>query len=184
MHDTCRWCGVWREGGTAASVCPSIEERAYIDQGNARAKPGRPHQRHRGLYPGPDPESAEYHGLQQWGMHHADRGDLRRRHRGLCQALTFDPQYANAYYNRAGVRATEGDKAGAVADFRQAADLYEQQGKTADYQDTLKRIKELQVKYADAGISSVRRACWRLVCACRERICMCIFSRHAHALCA
>ena len=60
------------------------------------------------------------------------------------QALTFDPQYANAYYNRGGVRATEGDKAGAVADFRKAANLYQQQGKTADYQDTLHRIEELR----------------------------------------
>jgi Flp pilus assembly protein TadD len=60
------------------------------------------------------------------------------------QALTFDPQYANAYYNRGGVRATNGDKAGAVTDFRKAADLYQQQGKTADYQDTLNHIKELR----------------------------------------
>jgi Flp pilus assembly protein TadD len=136
--------GCGEKGAQLPPSAPSNQERAYIDQGNARAD--------RGDLAGAiadytqaltlNPQNAMAYNNR--GNAHADRGNLAGAIADYTQALTFDPQYANAYYNRGGVRVTEGDKAGAVADFRQAADLYQQQGKTADYQDTLKRIKELQ----------------------------------------
>ena len=98
----------------------------------------------KGTRPSPSAPSNQEQAYIDQGNARADQGDLAGAIADYTQALTFDPQYANAYYNRGGAHATEGDKAGAVADFRKAADLYQQQGKTADYQDTLNRIKELQ----------------------------------------
>ena len=176
--------GCGEKGAQLPPSAPSNQERAYIDQGNARAD--------RGDLAGAiadytqaltlNPQNAMAYNNR--GNAHADRGNLAGAIADYTQALTFDPQYANAYYNRGGVRVTEGDKAGAVADFRQAADLYQQQGKTADYQDTLKRIKELQDKYADDRdiiCALVRAGDW---CAPATSVSACVFSReHAHELC-
>jgi Tfp pilus assembly protein PilF len=60
------------------------------------------------------------------------------------QALTFNPTYAKAYYNRGVTYAALNNNKAALADFQKAADLYQQQGKTSDYQEALNRIKELQ----------------------------------------
>jgi tetratricopeptide (TPR) repeat protein len=61
------------------------------------------------------------------------------------QAIRIDPNNADdAYYNRGLVRADLGDKQGAIADYQKAAELYQKQGKTKDYQETLVKIKELQ----------------------------------------
>ena len=60
------------------------------------------------------------------------------------QAITLDPHYAEAYTNRGFARNAQGDKTRAIEDLRKAADLYQQQGKTSDYQRALDRIKEFQ----------------------------------------
>jgi tetratricopeptide (TPR) repeat protein len=60
------------------------------------------------------------------------------------RAIEIDPNYADAYYNRARTRNLLGDKEGAIGDFQKAADLYQKEGKTQDYQDAMNHIKTLQ----------------------------------------
>jgi tetratricopeptide (TPR) repeat protein len=60
------------------------------------------------------------------------------------RAIEIDPNYADAYYNRARVRNFLGDKDGAIADFQKAADIYQKEGKTQDYQDAINHLKTLQ----------------------------------------
>ena len=49
-----------------------------------------------------------------------------------------------AYVGRGNARSAQGDNEGAIADFQQAAELYQQQGQTQKYQDTLDRIQQLR----------------------------------------
>lgn len=60
------------------------------------------------------------------------------------QAIKLKSDYAQTYYNRGNARQALGDNQAAIADFQKARDLYQQQGKTNDYQDALARLKELQ----------------------------------------
>jgi tetratricopeptide (TPR) repeat protein len=57
------------------------------------------------------------------------------------QAIAIERDYADAYRNRGKVYVALGKKSEALADFQKAADLYQQQGKTSDYQEILKEIK-------------------------------------------
>jgi tetratricopeptide (TPR) repeat protein len=60
------------------------------------------------------------------------------------QAIQLKPEYPDAYVGRGAAKARLDDYKGAIADYRKAAELYQKQGETKDYQDALKRIKELQ----------------------------------------
>lgn len=60
------------------------------------------------------------------------------------QAIKFNPNDADAYYNRGIVYASLEDKFQGISDFKQAAKLYQQQGNNEDYQDALNRIRKLQ----------------------------------------
>ncbi|MGL5063405.1 MAG: tetratricopeptide repeat protein [Microcoleus sp.] len=60
------------------------------------------------------------------------------------RAIEINPNYSDAYYNRARVRNFLGDKNGAISDFQKAADLYQKDGKTKDYQDAINHIKTLK----------------------------------------
>jgi uncharacterized caspase-like protein len=60
------------------------------------------------------------------------------------EAISRNSGYALAYYNRGLVKSDLGDKQGAIADFEKAAELYQKQGKTQNYQDALERVKKLQ----------------------------------------
>ena len=60
------------------------------------------------------------------------------------RALKIDPNNADAYYNRGVTRLSLEDKPGAIQDLQKAAELYQQQGKTDDYQDALNQIRKLQ----------------------------------------
>ena len=94
----CAGCG--EKGAQLSPSAPSNQERAYIDQGNARAD--------RGDLAGAiadytqaltlNPQNAMAYNNR--GNAHADQGDLAGAIADYTQALTFDPQYANAYYNR------------------------------------------------------------------------------------
>jgi tetratricopeptide (TPR) repeat protein len=56
------------------------------------------------------------------------------------------PKSANAHYNRGNLKQYHlEDTQGAIDDFRQAAQLYRQQGKTSDLKDAINRLKELGV---------------------------------------
>jgi tetratricopeptide (TPR) repeat protein len=60
------------------------------------------------------------------------------------RAIEINPNYGDAYYNRARVREFLEDNAGAIGDFQKAAELYQKDGKTNDYQDALKHLQILQ----------------------------------------
>ena len=59
------------------------------------------------------------------------------------EAIRLNPNDAIAYYNRGLAKSDLGDKQGAIADFRESARLYQQQGKTADYEDAQNQIRRL-----------------------------------------
>lgn len=59
------------------------------------------------------------------------------------RAIEINPKYADAYYNRAKVRYLLQDKPGAIADYQKAADFYQKDGKTEDYQDAMKHLHRL-----------------------------------------
>lgn len=59
------------------------------------------------------------------------------------RAIEINPKYADAYYNRAKVRYLLKDKPGAIADYQKAADFYQKDGKTEDYQDAIKHLHRL-----------------------------------------
>ncbi|MEG3938301.1 tetratricopeptide repeat protein [Microcoleus sp. S36b_A3] len=60
------------------------------------------------------------------------------------RAIEINPNYGDAYYNRARVREFLEDKPGAIADYHKAADLYQKDGNTNDYQDAIKHLEMLQ----------------------------------------
>ncbi|MEA5533542.1 tetratricopeptide repeat protein [Crocosphaera sp. XPORK-15E] len=60
------------------------------------------------------------------------------------QAITLDQTLAIAYYNRAYVYLELGDKAAAIADFRQGATLSQEQGDSLSYQQALDLIQDLE----------------------------------------
>ncbi|MEG4445151.1 tetratricopeptide repeat protein [Microcoleus sp. AT9_B5] len=60
------------------------------------------------------------------------------------RAIEINPNYGDAYYNRARVREFLEDKPGAIADYHKAAELYQKDGNTNDYQDAIKHLEMLQ----------------------------------------
>ncbi|MBW4615007.1 MAG: serine protease [Desmonostoc vinosum HA7617-LM4] len=64
-------------------------------------------------------------------------GDIQGAIGDLTLAIKINPNYADAYYNRGFARPD-------VVDLQKAADLYLEQGKIAEYQTALKRIRRVQ----------------------------------------
>jgi tetratricopeptide (TPR) repeat protein len=60
------------------------------------------------------------------------------------RAIEINPNYGDAYYNRARVREFLEDKPGAIGDYQKAAELYQKDGNTKDYQDAIKHLQILQ----------------------------------------
>jgi tetratricopeptide (TPR) repeat protein len=60
------------------------------------------------------------------------------------QAIFLDPKYANAYDSRARLKLELNDKAGAIRDFRTAAQLFRTQGKTQELRYALDQLRELK----------------------------------------
>ena len=60
------------------------------------------------------------------------------------RAIEINPNYGDAYYNRARVREFLEDKDGAIVDYQKAAELYQKDGNTNDYQDAIKHLQILQ----------------------------------------
>jgi hypothetical protein len=73
-----------------------------------------------------------------------NNGDNRGAIEDYDQAIQLKSDYADAYYNRGNSYQSLGNKQSAIADFQKAANLYQQQEKTEDYQDALNRVKKLQ----------------------------------------
>ncbi|HEY9704123.1 MAG TPA: tetratricopeptide repeat protein, partial [Allocoleopsis sp.] len=60
------------------------------------------------------------------------------------QTITLNPNFAEAYYNRGLIHKKQGDTQKAIADFKKAATLYQQQKKNDYYKDALQQINQLQ----------------------------------------
>jgi tetratricopeptide (TPR) repeat protein len=71
------------------------------------------------------------------GFARYELGDKQGAIADYNKAIQIDPNYASAYRNRGNARNDLGDKQGAIADLQKAADLFRQQGKTADYRTTV-----------------------------------------------
>ncbi|NJM74099.1 MAG: tetratricopeptide repeat protein [Scytonema sp. RU_4_4] len=60
------------------------------------------------------------------------------------QAIEVNPGFADAYNNRAILRAAQGDRTGAIEDLQKAAQLLMDGGKTAQYQQVMENLRRLQ----------------------------------------
>jgi S1-C subfamily serine protease len=89
-----------------------------------------------------DPNNAQ--GYIVRGVTHHLLGDKQAAIADYTVGLKIDPNNAQGYSLRARARFASGDKQRAVADLQKAANLYQQQGNSQAYQDTLNRIRQLQ----------------------------------------
>jgi tetratricopeptide (TPR) repeat protein len=78
------------------------------------------------------------------GNAYLDLGDAKKAIADYNRAIAIDPKYALAYKNRGDAYLKLGEKAAAKKDFQTAAKLYQQQGKTADSKDALKRSQDIE----------------------------------------
>ncbi len=88
-----------------------------------------------------EPTSAVYNNR---GLARIELGDIEGALKDFHQALEIDPKYAEAFKNLADVRAKQSNIHSAIADYQKAAELYLEQGATAQYQKSLDEIKKLQ----------------------------------------
>ena len=77
------------------------------------------------------------------GLALAVQGDRRLALKQLTQAIKLEPPLAIAYFVRGSVYLDLEEKASALADYQQAAQLYQQQQDLSAYRDTLGVIDEL-----------------------------------------
>ncbi|MBD6617102.1 tetratricopeptide repeat protein [Komarekiella sp. 'clone 1'] len=78
------------------------------------------------------------------GLAYANLKDYKKAIDDYSQAIRIDSNYVYAYYNRGNTRSIIKDKQGAIADYQIAANLYQKQENTKQYQQTLEKLKELQ----------------------------------------
>lgn len=88
------------------------------------------------------PNDAEAYYNRGWAKY--SLGDKQGAIADYTQAIKLKPDYADAYYYRGDAKYILKDKQGAIADYQKAADLYQKQGKSKDYQDALEKIQKLQ----------------------------------------
>ncbi len=86
-----------------------------------------------------DPRAYFNHGC---ACHH--RGDHLAALDSFEQVLTLDPTHADTYLNRAMVRGELGDRAGAIADLRQAEHYFQQQGNNVQTEQVRALLIRLQ----------------------------------------
>jgi len=78
------------------------------------------------------------------GLERYNNRDLQGAWLDYTQALTLDPNVAEAYYYRAGVHSFFGNKKGAIADLKQAAELFKAEKNDRYLQLTLKRLSQIK----------------------------------------
>ncbi len=72
----------------------------------------------------------------------AEEGDYIAAIQYYDEVLNLDPTYAQAYGDRGLVRVSAGDQRSAIADFRQAAHLFLQQGSMTHYEVVCSYMKQ------------------------------------------
>ncbi|UNU25061.1 tetratricopeptide repeat protein [Microcoleus vaginatus] len=77
-------------------------------------------------------------------IHGRNLKDYQAAKADFDRAIEINPNYGDAYYNRARVREFLEDEPGAIADYQKAAELYQKDGNTNDYQDAIKHLEMLQ----------------------------------------
>jgi tetratricopeptide (TPR) repeat protein len=76
------------------------------------------------------------------GVAKFELGDKQGAILDFDRVIAIDPQDAEAYSNRGAVKLALGDKQGAIADLTKGAQLFRQQGNTADYQKIIELIRQ------------------------------------------
>ncbi|MEL6779458.1 MAG: tetratricopeptide repeat protein [Cyanobacteria bacterium J06597_16] len=102
----------------------------------------------------PSVESAIQQATQQatqQGIQCTLAGDYSKAIELFSQALLITPDNADIYGNRCVARHRSGDRAGAIADCRKAAELYKRQGNLARYHYALRSLDRLQKSQADVS---------------------------------
>lgn len=78
------------------------------------------------------------------GLEQLRQGDYKGAIENFDLAVQLNPEDAGFYGNRCVARHRLGDAQGAIADCKQAAALYLEQGNSKDYQYALKMLEKLQ----------------------------------------
>jgi Flp pilus assembly protein TadD len=74
----------------------------------------------------------------------ADDGDYVGAIQSYDAVVSLNPENARAYGNRGFIKLNLGDRMGALADFRTAAELFLTQGRMANYEMLLEYIEKIQ----------------------------------------
>jgi len=96
--------------------------------------------------------STDYKIYNLRGIGRVEVGDINNAIADFSQAISLNPQAAAAYRNRGLTHLRRvGEEQQALADLRQAAALYQAQGKTEAYQQTLEQLQQLQAQQPGSG---------------------------------
>ncbi|MDD1417914.1 tetratricopeptide repeat protein [Dolichospermum sp. ST_sed1] len=90
----------------------------------------------------PDEEKLKEWGNYSWGIA-INLGDKAGAIKYYTQAITINPQDAEAYNNRGTAKYELGDKAGAIKDLETAKQLFQQQGNTQNAQKAQELLNKL-----------------------------------------
>ena len=77
-------------------------------------------------------------------IHRRRMGDREGAIADFSKILSIDPKNATAYFNRGIVRRDLGDRQGAIADLQNAANLFQQQGDSNNYQKVVEKISSIE----------------------------------------
>jgi S1-C subfamily serine protease len=78
------------------------------------------------------------------GSRNYESGNYRLALSEYDRAIALNPSYATAYYGRGMLKAYKlDDRAGAIEDFRAAARIYRQKGRTRDLKDAIEQLQKL-----------------------------------------
>ncbi len=80
------------------------------------------------------------------GAVYAEQGERKKAIEDFNKALEFDIEHAYSYYDRGKAYAKLGNKQKAIKDLQQAANLFSEQGETAEHQKALELLNQLSLE--------------------------------------